>query len=644
MGRRCEPGDLRILGVFPYVLANLKRVEISSLAMLAQGAIVAGRYRIHEHIAQGGMGVIYEAEHLATEQRVALKVLWPHVLGSKAAVESFQLEARLAARIGGEHIARILDAGFDDRLSLPFLSMELLRGTTLRQLVQKEGRLSPPETVAVLRQVAKALDKAHGHVDRDGRPAPVVHRDLKPENLFLAQREGGGTIVKVLDFGIAKVLSGSQFHSQEVRGTPPYMAYEQFASGPVTPRLDLWALGLIVFYLLTGRAYWLSTGSGVEGVGLLLSEILVQPLTAPTERAREFGFEPSWTEAFDAWFFRCVHRDPTARFGSAGEAAAALGTALGGGVGFDRAALAEARTTLAERLVRLVGEAVGADSTTFTSLLDDDNGSPVPRARPSGEDALGAEPRSAPVSGPRSGPGSAPEPGASPRSKPRAAFISGVDGLAPPVPWQRTTLEALEAENTAPVENAPFALTPPSSREPVPLRPITEAPSRWPGSPLSRALGGALVVTLVATVATLGVLRTKQSVASERVEISSASPVQPAALDAGAKPIPTDAGAKPTPPSPVVVPADREAEPTPSPPISSPGPTAKVLRRLEKPTSKKENGAPRGGSQPTAEQEGKNPAGSKAPDAAEGHAPPAPPPLATPMPTAPKPDSPYDRL
>ncbi|HEU4410017.1 MAG TPA: protein kinase [Polyangiaceae bacterium] len=325
-------------------------------AMLSAGEVFAGRYRVLERIAQGGMGVIYEAEHLATEERVALKVLFPQVLASKAAVESFQLEARMTARIGGEHVVRILDAGFDERRDLPYLAMELLRGATLRSLVANRGPLSAEQTVAVVRQVAKALDKAHGYVDRGGRPAPIVHRDLKPENIFVALREGAA-VVKLLDFGIAKVLSESTEQSREVRGTPAFMAYEQFAKGPVTPRLDVWALGLIVFYLLTGRRYWLATARGGGDFVSLLGEILTQPFAAPTERARALGVEPAWPRAFDEWFSRCVNRDLAARFDSAGAAAAALEPALLLGARLSKAEAGAARGALARLVAGLLSPA-----------------------------------------------------------------------------------------------------------------------------------------------------------------------------------------------------------------------------------------------------------------------------------------------
>ncbi len=318
--------------------------------MLQAGQLFAGRYRVERFLAQGGMGVIYEAEHLATEERVALKVLWPQVLRSASAVEKFQLEARIAARIGSEHIVRILDAGYDGALAMPYLAMELLRGQTLQAVVNRHGPLARAEALLALRHVAKALDKAHTSVDREGRPAPIVHRDLKPDNLFVALRDEGEAVVKVLDFGIAKVLNQSQALSQEVRGTPRFMAYEQFTTGPVTPRLDVWALGLIVFYLLTGHNYWRAVGAGNEnGLAPLLSEVLLTPLEPPSERAKALGVGARWPAAFDAWFFRCVNRDLDARFASAGEAARAFAEVLGGGVEPPAAELAAARTTLAAK-------------------------------------------------------------------------------------------------------------------------------------------------------------------------------------------------------------------------------------------------------------------------------------------------------
>jgi serine/threonine-protein kinase len=165
-----------------------------------------------------------------------------------------------------------------------------------------------------LRQVARALDKAHA--------AGIVHRDLKPANLFLTQREDGSPLVKILDFGVAKMASESTAltRSDSFLGTPGYMAPEQTDSRgpPVTFRADLYALGLIAFKLLIGHSYWRS-GSLAQ----LLAQILVEGMPPPSQRGSVRG------PAFDAWFLRACDRDADKRFASAREQVEALAVALG---------------------------------------------------------------------------------------------------------------------------------------------------------------------------------------------------------------------------------------------------------------------------------------------------------------------------
>ncbi len=296
--------------------------------LLRPGQIFAGRYRIDRFLAKGGFGAVYVAEQIETELRVALKVLWPHVLYSQDTVEKFKLEARIAGRVGSEHIVRVLDAGFDEAAQMPFLAMELLVGDNLESLVVSRGPLSPNEVVTYFRQVASALDKAHGYVDKDGAPRPIVHRDLKPENLFLFRREAGDPIIKILDFGIAKVLSDSTKMSQDVKGTPLYMAFEQASSGRITGQTDIWPLGLIAFFLLTGRCYWRSANAAEASLTQLFGEVLSLPIEPPTLRAAELGASGLITPGFDAWFERCVNRDAARRFSTAGECAATLANVL----------------------------------------------------------------------------------------------------------------------------------------------------------------------------------------------------------------------------------------------------------------------------------------------------------------------------
>jgi serine/threonine-protein kinase len=285
---------------------------------------------VERFLAQGGCGSVYIAEQVQTELLVALKVLLPHVLHSSDAIERFKLEARIAGRVGSEHIVKVIDAGIDEASQMPFLAMELLEGSDLAQIVERQGPLDARLVVSYLTQVASALDRAHVHVDRDGVSQPIVHRDLKPENLFLCHRESGEPIIKVLDFGIAKVLGNSAHLSQEVKGTPLFMACEQASGGVITPQTDIWALGLIAFYLLTGRHYWLAAHRPDAGLVFLFGEVLAQPIIPPSARARELALA-NLPEGFDAWFLRCVNRDPAQRFSKAGECASALAQVLVGG-------------------------------------------------------------------------------------------------------------------------------------------------------------------------------------------------------------------------------------------------------------------------------------------------------------------------
>jgi serine/threonine-protein kinase len=173
--------------------------------------------------------------------------------------------------------------------------------------------MSPEEVVLWLRQVARALVRAHAR--------GIVHRDLKPENLFLTHNEDGSPLVKILDFGIAKVAGERMTltRSNQLLGTPPYMAPEQADSSgrSVTARADGFALGLVAFRLLVGKTYW-KQGSITQ----LLAQLLTEPMPPPSERGSSFG------PTFDAWFLRACHRDPSERFASCDEQIEALAAAI----------------------------------------------------------------------------------------------------------------------------------------------------------------------------------------------------------------------------------------------------------------------------------------------------------------------------
>ncbi len=297
--------------------------------MLDTGALIAGRYEIVAPLASGGSGLIYAATDRTTEKRVAIKMLGSHVLHERAAREKLRLEAIVAGRVESENIVQVWDAGVDSQTGLPFLVMELLKGKDLQHWVEQQGPLDATTTVEWLRQVASGLDKAHSWKDAEQRSSPIVHRDLKPENLYLTHRDDGTPLIKILDFGLAKVLSNSATLSNEIRGTPLYMAPEQLSQAPATPATDIWAIGLIAFFLLTGKCYWKSGQSGNAVLPAVLKEVGDGPTVTPQARLVEFGVDATLPAAFDEWFLRCVNVEPKRRFPTAGEAVRALALALG---------------------------------------------------------------------------------------------------------------------------------------------------------------------------------------------------------------------------------------------------------------------------------------------------------------------------
>ncbi len=274
-------------------------------------AMLAGRYRPVRLVGKGGMGAVYEVEHVHTGQRLALKVIAGTAVGHDA-VERFKREARASSRIKSDHVVRVTDADVAPELDgAPFLVMELLEGADL-EAATAGGPASPSDVVVWLDQVARALVRAH--------ELGIVHRDLKPENIFLTHREDGTPLVKILDFGIAKVVSdGQKTRSGQVLGTPLYMAPEQADPSAAAPtaKTDLFALGLIAFRLLVGKSYW-KDGSLPQ----LVTQILYEPMVPASARGSTLG------PRFDEWFARACARDPEKRFASAQEQVVALAAAL----------------------------------------------------------------------------------------------------------------------------------------------------------------------------------------------------------------------------------------------------------------------------------------------------------------------------
>lgn len=273
-------------------------------------------------LASGGMGAVYEVVHTVTERRCALKVMLAHTVEREILRKRFMQESRLAAQIGSEYIVDVLDAGVDDETKAPYLVMELLEGEDLGQRLQRLGPLPRDEAVLYLWHVALALDRTH--------QAGIVHRDLKASNLFLTRREDGSPLVKVLDFGVAKVLTIERSGEQRTQtvGTPIYMAPEQFrADGRISPATDIYALGMLSYTLLVGMHYWREEHEKCENPFAFASIAVNGPKESPVARARREGVP--LPETFDAWFMTATSRWPQDRFPSATAAINNLAISLG---------------------------------------------------------------------------------------------------------------------------------------------------------------------------------------------------------------------------------------------------------------------------------------------------------------------------
>jgi serine/threonine-protein kinase len=273
------------------------------------GYVVDGKYRLTTKLGQGGMGAVWRADHLTLNAPVAVKLLDPSISHTEEGLARFLREAQAAAALRGTHVVQTFDYGIDK--DVPFIVMELLVGENLAQRVSSKGPMPAPAVAMLLKQVARAMSKAH--------QAGIVHRDLKPDNIFLVDVEDDEPLAKVLDFGIAKasgelaVSLASKTRTGALLGTPFYMSPEQ-AQGTmeVDFRSDLWALGVITFEALVGKRPFES-----EALGDLLLKICVLPIPVPSKH----GAVPA---GFDAWFARAVAREPSQRFGSASEMARAF--------------------------------------------------------------------------------------------------------------------------------------------------------------------------------------------------------------------------------------------------------------------------------------------------------------------------------
>ncbi len=235
------------------------------------GMVVSDRYRIVRKVGEGGMGAVYQAEHALIEKRIALKILFQDLTRRDDLVARFLQEAKSASRIGQENVIDISDFG-QSAEGLVYIAMEFLDGQDLGQVLRSEGHLPWSRARPILMQIAKALRAAHKH--------GIIHRDMKPENVYLVQREGHPDFVKVLDFGIAKVVTTDDSEGPRLTqtgmifGTPEYMSPEQAQGHPPDHRLDVYAVGCIMYHMLTGSVPFTADSF----MGILTKHLLEAPV------------------------------------------------------------------------------------------------------------------------------------------------------------------------------------------------------------------------------------------------------------------------------------------------------------------------------------------------------------------------------
>ncbi len=251
--------------------------------MLRPGDVIADEFEIQSPLSEGGMGSIYVVHQRSTDTLRALKVMLPQWLEYPELARRFEQEAKASGKIESEHVVKVLQYGFDRERGIPWLVMELLRGETLEGLVAREGPPALQRVHAIMDQLFHGLSAAHD--------AGVVHRDLKPSNVFMtpSQRADALFTLKILDFGIAKILSSDR-PGTKAMGTRAWMAPEQERSGSVVRQsTDVWAIGLLAFWLCTGHQFWLSAEAEPSA---LVYEVFYAEIPLASERAHHFGKAP----------------------------------------------------------------------------------------------------------------------------------------------------------------------------------------------------------------------------------------------------------------------------------------------------------------------------------------------------------------
>jgi serine/threonine-protein kinase len=311
------------------------------------GQLVAEKYQIEGEIGQGGMAVVLAAHHTLLDKPVAIKILSSELPRTEQLVKRFLAEARAAARVDSVYVARVIDVGtLED--GLPYIVMERLEGRNLEELLESVKQLPVGDAVDHILQALQGL--AHAHV------LGVIHRDLKPANLFLAQQTDGSTLIKILDFGIAKLVDDARMIARgQTVGSPMYMSPEQVRDAEhVDPRADIWSIGVVLYELLAGR-----TPFEADGVGNTFKAVLFST-PEPLRTLR-----PDIPAKLDEAILRCLSQDPAQRFADVAQLATAIAEF---GTGACAPLVKTIEQTLRQETRKFSGEAIVARSPSISPL------------------------------------------------------------------------------------------------------------------------------------------------------------------------------------------------------------------------------------------------------------------------------------
>lgn len=276
-------------------LQSGQNIALGRLDRISIGDVIADKYRIDQVLGKGGMGLVVAAEHIQLQERVAIKFLRLEGDTAPEFQTRFVREAQVSAKLRSEHVVKVRDFGMLDD-GTPYMVMEYLEGVDLRKLLKQFGKLPVETALGYVAQACEGLAEAHA--------IGVVHRDMKPSNLYLTKRPDGSDLVKILDFGVAKMVQGTDHDELTAAGmllgSPRYMSPEQLKGAKdIDGRADIWSLGAIMYELLVGRAPFLAQTTAALCMKILGNEA---PVAMSSERS-------DITPELEAVIMQCLERN-----------------------------------------------------------------------------------------------------------------------------------------------------------------------------------------------------------------------------------------------------------------------------------------------------------------------------------------------